>query len=1096
MRVYRIAGTPLLRMLVLMLAASAGLPAQSTLGTIRGVATDLTGAVAPDTEISVRNIDTNIIRRTTTGSTGDYEVTQLIPGRYEVIAEKPGFKKMIVTNIRLETSTTFRADVRMEVGEVATSVNVEATAPVINTEGAEVAAVRSNEVMEKLPFNVRGQFDGFYFSLAVLTPGATQAQGSNFSFSGTRGSQYGTTVDGTSQRSPLFGNSVGPSQSNMEMTGEIRIQLANDKAEAGLPGGMYATSRSGTNQLHGSLFWYHSNSRLVARNTFSTSVPFSVQNNYGGSLGGPIRKDRTFFFATYERFPLRNETIFNSSVPSVAFRGGDFSSLLPGTVVSDPLSGNPFPNNRIPADRLSQPSVKIQDQFYPLPNSGPATSYQQNWKGNLPGSQYKTQVEGRVDHQLSSSNSLFGRFSWNRTGANVWDYSLPTIPKRDQDRRSTTVTLSDTHLFSPVLINEFRFGIMQTKNPAFNPLDGPALVKAFGLQGISWNPKLDKGAPVFSFNNFEEIGATDIYQDPSERIFELVNNITWTRNSHTVKSGINLRWNRGTNFPGGTSFPVLQFGQFSFSGAYSGFDYADFLLGIPQTAGRANAAPLINALSTDMSLFVQDDWKVTPKLTLNLGLRYDYNPPTHEQDDNYFNFDVPSGRVVVPSEAALGRVNPLFPSNLVPVVTAKQAGLPKSLWYSDLNNFVPRFGFAYRPFASNRTVLRGGYGIYIDDLTSSLWRLGTGGPFVSRESFTNSITGGVPAFQFPNAFPPGFGAIGAQSFSAIDPRLRNPYIQQWNLTVEQEILGMGIRASYIGTTTRQLVWVQQINQVPPSAAPFNSGQRRFPALRDVSLRVNGASHKYHSLNLVAERKLQGGLYYQLGWTWAKNMTNCLTDGDGGCQPLNAYDRDADWGNVDYTPRHRVAGSLLYDLPFGKGKQFLNENRVADWILGGWTASSIIVLQTGLYFSPNFSGFDVSNTNTTGSQRPDRVADGNLPSSQRKITRWFDNKAFVVPGDLTGDGRPDIKVGRFGNSGPNVIVGPGTLLMDGGLHKNFRLGERVRATLEGTFTNVLNHPNYGTPNLNIRSGSVGQITSLYGRYSAGPRSGRLGLRFEF
>ncbi|MCZ2153692.1 MAG: carboxypeptidase-like regulatory domain-containing protein [Bryobacterales bacterium] len=518
MRVYRIAGTPLLRMLVLMLAASAGLPAQSTLGTIRGVATDLTGAVAPDTEISVRNIDTNIIRRTTTGSTGDYEVTQLIPGRYEVIAEKPGFKKMIVTNIRLETSTTFRADVRMEVGEVATSVNVEATAPVINTEGAEVAAVRSNEVMEKLPFNVRGQFDGFYFSLAVLTPGATQAQGSNFSFSGTRGSQYGTTVDGTSQRSPLFGNSVGPSQSNMEMTGEIRIQLANDKAEAGLPGGMYATSRSGTNQLHGSLFWYHSNSRLVARNTFSTSVPFSVQNNYGGSLGGPIRKDRTFFFATYERFPLRNETIFNSSVPSVAFRGGDFSSLLPGTVVSDPLSGNPFPNNRIPADRLSQPSVKIQDQFYPLPNSGPATSYQQNWKGNLPGSQYKTQVEGRVDHQLSSSNSLFGRFSWNRTGANVWDYSLPTIPKRDQDRRSTTVTLSDTHLFSPVLVNEFRFGTAQTANPSFNPLDGPGKHSACRISGTRSSQRCRFSASITRGNR-----ATDI-SDPSD--LRTANNIT------------------------------------------------------------------------------------------------------------------------------------------------------------------------------------------------------------------------------------------------------------------------------------------------------------------------------------------------------------------------------------------------------------------------------------------------------------------------------------------------------------------------------------------------------------------------------------------
>ena len=701
-----------------------------------------------------------------------------------------------------------------------------------------------------------------------------------------------------------------------------------------------------------------------------------------------------------------------------------------------------------------------------------------------------------MDHQLTARNSLFVRFSWNRTGANVWDYSLPTIPKRDQDRRSTTITISDNHLFSPTVINEFRFGIMRTKNPAFNQLDGPSLVREFGLQGISWNPELDKGAPVFSFNNFEEIGATDLYQDPSERIHQVVNNVTWTRGSHVIKTGIDIRWTRGTNFPGGTSFPVLQFGQFSFAGAYAGFDYADFLLGIPQTAGRANAAPLIHALSTDVSAFVQDDWKITPKLTLNLGMRYDYNPPTHEKNDNFFNFDAPSGRVIVPSQEALGRVNPLFPSNLAPVVTAEQAGVPRSLWRSDLNNFAPRFGFAYRPFANNRTVVRGGYGIYLDDLTSSLWRLGTGGPFVSRESFTNAITGGKPLFQFPNAFPPGFGATGAQSFGAIDERLRIPYIQQWNVTLEQEVFGMGFRASYIGTSTRQLVWVQQVNQVPPSAAPFNNNQRRFPGLRDVALRVNGGNHNYHSLHLVGERKLRGGLYYQLGWTWAKNLTDCQSDGDGGCQPLNAYDRAADRGNVDYTTRHRLAGSVLYDLPFGRGKPFLSGNRLAEWVLGGWTVSTILMAQTGLFFTPNFSGFDVSNTNTTGSQRPDRLGDGNLPAGQRTINKWFDSAAFAVPGDVNGDGRPDIPVGRFGNAAPNILEGPGAVIMDSGLHKEFRFREGLRARLEGTFTNVLNHPNYGTPNLNIRSSSVGRITSLYGRYSAGPRSGRVGLRIEF
>jgi hypothetical protein len=255
-------------------------------------------------------------------------------------------------------------------------------------------------------------------------------------------------------------------------------------------------------------------------------------------------------------------------------------------------------------------------------------------------------------------------------------------------------------------------------------------------------------------------------------------------------------------------------------------------------------------------------------LTLNVGVRYEYNPPYHEQDGNFFNFDVATGRVVVPTEESLSRVSPLFPQNLVPIVTAAQAGLPTSLYFTDLNNVVPRFGFAYRPFDAGRTVVRGGYGVYIDDLTSSLWGLGNGGPYISSESFTNSITNGVPLFQFPSAFPAGFGAIGAQSFSPIDAHFLNPYIQQWNLTVEHEILGMGIRVSYIGTNSRKLAFVRNINQPPASGTTFNNNLRPFPALRDITLRENGGVHNYNSLHVVAERKTLGGLYYQLGWTWA------------------------------------------------------------------------------------------------------------------------------------------------------------------------------------------------------------------------------------
>jgi hypothetical protein len=1079
---------------VLMLFSAVSLVAQTTLGTIRGLVTDPTGATVAGVSVMVRNRDTNIENRTTTNETGLYEVSNLIPGRYAVTGERAGFKTVVVSNILLETSATVRADLRLEVGELTTSVNVEASAPLISTESAELAAIRSNEVMVRLPLNSRGQFNGFYYDMLVLTPGATRGQGSNFSLAGARGFQWHTTVDGTSQRSPLFANSIGPAQSSMEMTSELRIQLANDKAESALPGGFYATSRSGANTIHGNAFYFHSNSRLAARNTFSTSVPFQVQNDYGGSIGGPAIKNRTFYFVTYERFPLRNERIFNSNVPTMAFRGGDFSSLLPRTVIRDPLSSEAFANNVIPAARLSQTALKIQQHFYPFPNFGAADNFQSNWRGTGAGSQYKTQIEGRADHKLSAANSLFVRWSWNRTGANVYDYNLVTMPRRDQDRRTTTVTVSDTHILRPSLLNEFRFGIMRTKNPAFNPLDGPALIQEFGLQGITWNSELAKGAPDFTFNNFEEIGASDIYQDPSERIHQVNDSVTWTRGAHTVKTGMELHWNRATNFPGGTSFPVRQFGAFSFSGAFSGFDYADFLLGLPQDASRANAAPLYNNVNTDFSFFVQDDWKITRKLTLNLGLRYDYNPPYHEKDGNFFNFDAASGRLVVPNEQSLQRVNPLFPKNLVPIVTASQAGLPEGLFFSDRNNFVPRFGFAYRPFPQGRTVLRGGYGIYIDDITSSLWGLGTGGPYISQESFTNTITGGAPLFQFPRAFPAGFGAIGAQSFSAINPHFVNPRIQQWNLTLEQEIWNMGIRVSYIGTNSRKLAWSQNINQPFPSTRPFSNDLRRFPALRNVLLRDNGALHNYHSLHLVAERKMKSGLYYQLGWTWAKNLTDAQSDSEGGSQPENAYDRAREYSNVDYTPRHRVAGTLLYDLPFGPGRPWLsNLHGVPKWLVGGWTVSSILVAQTGQFFSASFNGFDVSNTNTVGG-RPDRLADGNLPSSQRSIFRWFDAAAFRVPGDLDGDGRPDVNVGRFGTSAPNVLLGPGTLDLAAGLHKEFRITDKFHAILQGTFRNALNHPNYGTPFTNIRAGNVTTIRTLNGQ--AGPRSGQVAMRIEF
>lgn len=616
------------------------------------------------------------------------------------------------------------------------------------------------------------------------------------------------------------------------------------------------------------------------------------------------------------------------------------------------------------------------------------------------------------------------------------------------------------------------------------------LIKNVGLQGLTTDVLEPWGFPQIWFDNFAPIAIDDdVYGEYYERTFQIGDSLTWIRNQHTFKFGIDVRRNTAMNFP---VAPSYAFGDFTFDGSFTGFDCADFLLGVPTVSSRWNPAPLYHLVNTDVSLFAQDDWKVSPKLTLNIGVPYDYNPPYSENDGRIFNFDPGSGRLIVPGADSLKWVNAAFPANLAPIVAADKAGFPGSLLRADRVNFAPRFGFAYRPFANDLTVIRGGYGIYTDIISGQLFdTTAVGGPFVSSESFTNEMVNGAPWFAFPKAFPGGFGEVGVQSFTAVDPNLRNPRIQQWSLTVERDVKGTGLRVSYIGTSNRHAMWAPNLNQLIPSTQRFDRTRQQFPASRTVGFSTNGGNQDYHGLQAVAEHKAKGGLYFQLGWVWAKDLTDTLKEGKAASAPQDSYARNLDRGDVSYVPRHSVNGNLVYELPFGPGRRWLTGSHgVVKHLLGGWTVSSILTMRTGLFFNPTFSGFDVSNTNTT-SGRPDRIANGNLPTSERSAYRWFDAKAFVVPGDTNGDGQPDVSVGRFGNSAPNVLVGPGLFTMNAGLHKYFTLGERARLLLQGTFTNATNHVNYSLPNANIRSTSVGRITS-----AGAARTGQVAARIEF
>ena len=533
------------------------------------------------------------------------------------------------------------------------------------------------------------------------------------------------------------------------------------------------------------------------------------------------------------------------------------------------------------------------------------------------------------------------------------------------------------------------------------------------------------------------------------------------------------------------------FGSYTFDGGLTGFSYADFLLGLPETTSRAHVGPPEYARLWYLMGFLQDDWKVSHRLTLSYGLRYDYDSPARDKYDALANFDPSTGSLVVPTSQAIQQyLPPLFPST-VPVVTAQQAGFPT---HSLRNNFTaafqPRVGFAFRPFSNARTVLRGGYGIFNDELNADISSLLYGAPFSLTEGFTNHITAGQPLLTLNNPFV-GLPGVGAVVVNALATNIRNPYTQQWNFTVEQDIgFSTSLRISYIGLKSTDLLYGRDINQVPASTMPFSASQRPYPAYQSIFMYSNGGNQTYNALSTEVNKRWSKGLSFQVSWTWAKSLTDVDETGDveAGVVIEDSNNRARDKGNSQYAPRHAVQGNVVWELPFGSGKPFVNRGGLIDRLIGGWRLSTGLVAQTGQYLTPTFSGSDPSNTLTFGG-RPSVVSNWNLPSGQRSINDWFNASAFAVPVN-----------GQFGNAGYGIIEGPGLFDVNAALFKSFKVTEHSSLRLQASFSNVLNHPNFSNPNLNISfPASAGVITSTYSQtfgISGGPRQGQVGLRYEF
>jgi hypothetical protein len=846
----------------------------------------------------------------------------------------------------------------------------------------------------------------------------------------------------------------------------------NNSAEFARVGYFNQTSKSGTNKFHGEGDFWHQNSALAARDFFATVKPVAKAHTFIANASGPIRKDRTFFYAAYTAQRWPGGIFYTRNVPTNQMRAGDFSELLTGSrpvIVRDPLNNTPFPGNIIPASRFNSVSAKVQDKYLPPPNQGGPHDQARNFGYNFPypgDVRWWDYVTGRIDHKISEKNTIHGRYStiW---GSYIRYIDYPALI-RTRTRPNSHMTVEDTHVFSPTLVNTARFGLYkETLNDGdtvhgFTPVKGDQVIKELGIQGVNPRGLSAMGFPIMAISGYSNIAIQAGGVTNDDRDWGFADTLTWAKGKHVLKIGGEFKPQSSFN----ALVPDASYGSFNYNGTFSGFGYADFLLGIPFTSTRLDPLVGRKRVDSELGIFVQDTFKVTSRLTLDLGVRWDHFGPGNYEDNLIYNWDPATGNVVVP-QSALTKISPLYPTNTIKVVAGNAQESPS------LRNFAPRLGAAWRPFGE-KTVIRGSYGIFTETL-GRFARVLNNGPFQLSETFTNSIQNGQPLFAMPNPFPAGAGQIASQSITGYPIDTSNGRIHQFNVSVERQVKDIGIRLSYVGARDRGMNYNVNINKPVASLTTFNQNRRPYPQFVNGTIGRNNGALNYNALTVEGRRKM-GQLTFDAHWTWTSNYLNYSGIEDP-YAPLR-------WSHDQYTSKFRGVITAAWSMPFGRGKKFLtNAPGAVDFVLGGWQANWVSIMETGQFFTPSFSGSDPSNTNTSGG-RPDRIANGNLPSDQRTLEHWFNAAAFAVP-------RP----GTFGNAGQYILEGPGLNVHSMTVSKTFKTREQFRTTFMAAFQNLFNHPSFATPAANISSpGTVGVITSTKGYLGA--RTIELRLRLQF
>ncbi len=1059
--------------LALCLTAGVTAMAQLDTATISGVVQDVQGAVIPNARVTLVSTDTGAKMSATTNNDGSFALPPVLPGHYTLQIDRDGFVPYQVQNIILNVGDNRAVQVRLEAGGANQSVTVSAEGQLVNDSGA-LSSLTTELELKTLPLISREDGNQRTQTFVLANPGVSYRSGW-VAVDGGRKLDSTPTVDGMIVMSQVDSGGGSVVSSGMEGTQQVAVELAGSPAEYPRPAQYSTITKAGTNDFHGSAFENYNGSWINAKDYFATRVPTRVYNNFGLSIGGPIQKNKTFFFVDWERSRESIDVVIASDTALAPWRSGDFSGI--SQQIINPYTGRPFQNNQIPKNLINSVSQNVQNLYYPLPNYGSAALQSGNYRNLMkPGQSDLTDFDSfdaRLDHQFGANDFAYASFNFTNMPFKSWTSgSLPPFGLRHSFRLARSGQVTWTHTFSPSLVNEARAGFTRQKNSIKSTFVGNDILDQVGIQGVS-----TVGIPTVPI--MEVSGLTTANQIPyfffPETSFQVVDNLTWSKNSHTPRFGFTLVHDQNTNLYATGSV----YGTYNFTGAFTGFPYADFLLGLPQTTALSTLTPESHRFGNWWNAYAEDQWKVTSKLTLDYGLRWEAQAPYSEKHDLLSSFDPTTGSIVVPDDS-VSEINPLYPKNL-PIETASQAHYPsRTLLAFRKMYFYPRFGFAFTPFAKQNMVVRGAYGVYGNSLYGALSL--TGGPFAGNESFTNQIVKGTPSFSFPNPFLVS-GTIPTQNVNGVNPNLRVPYLQQWNLSIDKAFGTYALTASYIGSKATNLVYSRNLNQPPPSTIPFATSRYTYPLFNSVIWSDNGGNENYNSLQISARKTFGRGLFFKTAWTWAKDLTDTQDQTSYTGQVIqNAYDRAAEYGDAAQISRHRVFLNALYNLPIGNGKREGDEwNTVLHDVFANWGLALTFVGETGPYYTPQFTGFDSSNTNNFGG-RPDVVAGvSKTPPGGHKVTEWFNPAAFKIPG--CPDSQPlcskPANIGRFGNARVGTLEGPDYVDLDTALSREFPLWEGVRMQLRISAQNVLNRENFAPPsNVDINSPTAGNITSSY------------------